>query len=111
MRVPESARLVRVELEGTASAAEGALLVRGDAHPFALAGEWAGGGALVGSEPIVVAGPEDDPFALLDVQPVVENADREAVGGGWFGYLGYSLGATLEPVPPSPPRPVPLPRF
>jgi para-aminobenzoate synthetase/4-amino-4-deoxychorismate lyase len=25
--------------------------------------------------------------------------------------LGYALGATLEPVPPSPPRPVPLPRF
>ncbi len=36
---------------------------------------------------------------------------RDAVGGGWFGYLGYSLGATLEPVPPSPPRATPLPAF
>ena len=73
MSVPETARLVRIELEGTLTAAEGALLVRGDAHPFALAGDWAGGGALVGSEPIVVAGPEEDPFALLDRQPTVDS--------------------------------------
>ena len=139
--VPETARLVRIELEGAASAAEGALLVRGDAHPFALAGDWAGGGALVGSEPIAIAGPEDDPFALLDHQPAVdagsEWVDPEAaaetshsgtevheppsggrggrvgdpVGGGWFGYLGYNLGARLERVPPPPPRHVPLPDF
>jgi para-aminobenzoate synthetase/4-amino-4-deoxychorismate lyase len=108
--VPARARLVRVPLEGGLEAAEGALLVRDDAHPFALAGDWAGGGALVGSEPLVVAGAGDDPFALLDVQPEVAH-DDDAVGGGWFGYLGYALGATLEPVPPSPPRPVPLPRF
>jgi para-aminobenzoate synthetase / 4-amino-4-deoxychorismate lyase len=132
--VPACARLVRVPLEGGPEAAEGALLVREDSHPFALVGDWAGGGALVGSEPLVVAGPEEDPFAVLDVQPDVdtaageaaggaalgeaaggaalgEAASSEAVGGGWFGYLGYALGATLEPVPPSPPRPVPLPRF
>ena len=47
--VPETARLVRIQLEGAAAAAEGALLVRGDDHPFALAGDWAGGGALIGS--------------------------------------------------------------
>jgi para-aminobenzoate synthetase/4-amino-4-deoxychorismate lyase len=110
MSVPETARLVRTPLEGTLTAAEGALLVRGDAHPFALTGDWAGGGALVGSEPLVVAGPDEDPFGLLDVQPMVE-ADDEAVGGGWFGYLGYNLGARLEPVPPPPPRHVPLPDF
>jgi aminodeoxychorismate synthase component I len=143
--VPGRARLVRVPLEGGPEPAEGALLVRDDAHPFALAGDWAGGGALVGSEPLVVAADDDDPFALLDVQPEVEAAalaaavagprdavgggaaggalreaasgealrgpPSEAVGGGWFGYLGYALGATLEPVPPPPPRPVPLPRF
>ena len=34
-----------------------------------------------------------------------------AVGGGWFGYLGYNLGARLERVPPPPPRHVPLPDF
>jgi para-aminobenzoate synthetase / 4-amino-4-deoxychorismate lyase len=143
-RVPATARLVRIELEGTASAAEGALLVRGDAHPFALAGDWAGGGALVGSEPVVVAGPEEDPFELLDRQPVIEETEDPSelvdlqpvieapvedpragadlarrgaagggrpVGGGWFGYLGYNLGARLERVPPPPPRHVPLPDF
>src|SRR5687767_12147918 len=117
MRVPETARLIRLPLEGTASAAEGALIVRGDAHPFALAGDWAGGGALVGSEPIAVAEPEEDPFEVLDRQPVVETEPAgeatagEPVGGGWFGYLGYNLGARLERVPPPPPRRVPLPDF
>ena len=71
MKLPAAARLIRIELEGTLAAAEGALLVRGDAHPFALAGDWAGGGALVGSEPLVLADPEDDPFDLLDQQPTV----------------------------------------
>ena len=116
MNVPAHARLVRVPLEGGPEAAEGALLVRDDSRPFALVGAWAGGGALVGSEPLVVASPEDDPFALLDVQPEVVGdappdalgaATPAAVGGGWFGYLGYSMGATLEPVPPSPHRPAP----
>jgi para-aminobenzoate synthetase/4-amino-4-deoxychorismate lyase len=135
MSVPDTARLVRISLEGTASAAEGALLVRGDAHPFALAGDWAGGGALVGSEPLAVADPEEDPFALLDRQPLLDpdppegvtplesprlkgsdplsrsDSDLDAVGGGWFGYLGYNLGARLERVPPPPPRHVPLPDF
>jgi para-aminobenzoate synthetase/4-amino-4-deoxychorismate lyase len=134
MAVPESARLVRIELEGELSAAEGTLLVRGDERPFALAGDWAGGGALVGSEPLVVAAPEDDPFELLDRQPLIEDAPGGgagaeagraeadgaeadgaeavgAVGGGWFGYLGYNLGARLERVPPPPPRHVPLPDF
>ena len=117
IQVPDTARLVRVELEGNASAAEAALLVRGDAHPFALAGNWAGGGALVGSAPVAVAGPEEDPFALLDVQPLMDavgvqpDALADGVGGGWFGYLGYSLGAQLERVPPPPPRHVPLPDF
>ncbi|HEX5896317.1 MAG TPA: aminodeoxychorismate synthase component I [Thermoleophilaceae bacterium] len=115
MTVPESARLVRIELDGELSAAEGTLLVRGDERPFALAGDWAGGGTLVGSEPLVVAETDEDPFELLDRQPLVEGADsgaaQDAVGGGWFGYLGYSLGARLERVPPPPPRHVKLPDF
>ena len=110
MTIPARARLVRIPLEGAAGAGDAALLVRGDVNPFALAGAWAGGGALVGSEPLVVAPPEGDPFSLLDEQPSVE-AEAEGVGGGWFGFLGYGLGATLETVPPGPPRPVPLPRF
>jgi para-aminobenzoate synthetase / 4-amino-4-deoxychorismate lyase len=109
--IPTTARLVRIELEGNVGAAEAALLVRGDPHPFALAGAWAGGGALVGSEPIAVADPADDPFELLDRQPAVNRAADGAVGGGWFGYLGYNLGARLERVPPPSPRHVPLPDF
>jgi aminodeoxychorismate synthase component I len=111
MRPPSRARFVRAPLEGGLSASEAALLVRADEHPFALAGDWAGGGALVGSQPLLVAPPDADPFALLDRQPEVEGDASGAVGGGWFGFLGYSLGATLESVPPSPPRPAPLPRF
>src|SRR3954467_10393515 len=111
MGVPERARLVRIELDGELSAAEGCLLVRGDERPFGLAGDWAGGGALIGSEPLVVAGPDEDPFELLDRQPVVGGEHHAAVGGGWFGYLGYNLGARLERVPPPPPRHVPLPDF
>jgi para-aminobenzoate synthetase/4-amino-4-deoxychorismate lyase len=110
MSVLETARLVRVPLDCTLPAHEGALLVRGDAHPFTLAGDWAGGGALAGSEPIVVADAEADPFSLLDEQPLVD-AEEEGVGGGWFGYLGYNLGARLERIPPPPPRHVPLPDF
>jgi para-aminobenzoate synthetase / 4-amino-4-deoxychorismate lyase len=109
--VPPRARLVRIPLEGGPEAADGALLVRDDTQPFALTGDWAGGGALVGSEPLATASATHDPFALLDAQPDVEPDGSDAVGGGWFGYLGYSLGASLEPVPPSPRRPAPLPRF
>jgi para-aminobenzoate synthetase / 4-amino-4-deoxychorismate lyase len=109
--IPRRARLVRVPLEGGPAAAEAALLVRDDERPFALTGDWAGGGAIVGSEPMVVPPSEADPFALLAEQPEVDGEAGSAVGGGWFGFLGYGLGATLEAVPPGPPRPVPLPRF
>jgi para-aminobenzoate synthetase/4-amino-4-deoxychorismate lyase len=128
MRPPRRARLLAVPLEGTMPAHRASLLVRGDKRPFTLTGAWAGGAALVGSEPLVVADQTDDPFAVLDRQPTVERGDdggaeeaagavggdgeaAGAVGGGWFGFLGYGLGARLEPVPPSPPRPVPLPAF
>ncbi|MGO9957283.1 MAG: chorismate-binding protein [Solirubrobacteraceae bacterium] len=101
--------------------------------PFALIGRWAGGGAIVGSDPLAVADDDADPFAVLDDQPscrgipgdglagddlarggVTGGAPRErslAVGGGWFGWLGYRLGARIERVPAGPPRPVPLPDF
>ena len=111
LTVPRSARLVRIPLEGGVSATDACLLVRDDRRPFALTGGWAGGGALVGSEPLVAAGEHEDPFELLDFQPEVSDAEQGAVGGGWFGWLGYGLGARLERIPPAPPRPAPLPQF
>ena len=109
--LPTNVRPFRVALRGSVSAADACLLVRGDERPFALPGAWAGGGALVGSEPVAVARADEDPFELLDRQPDVAHGDPAAVGGGWFGYLGYRLGARLERIPPGPPRPSALPDF
>ena len=49
-------RLVRVELESELTAVEALRALRGDDRPFALVGGWAGGGALLGSEPVRIAG-------------------------------------------------------
>jgi len=99
------------------------LLVRGDVRPFALVGDWAGGGALVGSAPVRVARADEDPFALLDeAGPGGPGAGSgsgravsgTAVGGGWFGWLGYGLGRRVEPgtsAPPPQPPPAGLPPF
>src|SRR4051794_17380758 len=101
-------RAVRIPLEGTPAPHEAVRTLRGDTGPFALVGDWAGGGALLGSEPIRVAYPGEDAFALLDEQPVVEPAGA-VVGGGWFGVLGYRLGRLVEELPADPPSPTPLP--
>ncbi len=99
----------RLALPWHLSAEEAALLVRGDRRPFALVGRWAGGGALIGSEPTRVAPPDADPFALLDQQPPVRAGEDGLVAGGWFGYLGYRLGARLEDLGAGPPAPAGLP--
>ena len=100
-------QVVRVPLAWTLPADAAALLVGGDERPFALIGRWAGGGALIGSEPIRVASAEEDPFALLDEQPFIKGGpgDRRgfAVAGGWFGALPYRLGHRLEAVSADPP--------
>ena len=79
-------RVKRIELGWDVSEIAVARLVRDDARPFALIGRWAGGGALIGSEPIRFATDADDPFALLDEHPLVEHRDataaRAPVGGG-----------------------------
>jgi para-aminobenzoate synthetase/4-amino-4-deoxychorismate lyase len=103
--------LVRVELESGLTPLEALRWLRDDERPFALIGRWAGGGAVLGSAPLRVAPPDGDPFTLLGELPEVTSDDDRAVGGGWFGYLGYSLGARLERLPPAPPRPLPLPPF
>ena len=101
-------RAVRIALESRLAPREALLALRGDAHPFALVGDWAGGGALLGSEPVRVLGPNEDPFAAFaDLPPV--HAGEAVVGGGWFGVLGYGLGALVERLPPPPPAPVPTP--
>ena len=108
-----AARLVRERLDAQGDPLLAARWLRGERRPVALSGAWAGGGVLLASEPVLVAGPDDDPFALLDALPAVAATtdDGPAVGGGWLGWLGFALGRTLEPVPPLPPRPVALPPF
>jgi para-aminobenzoate synthetase/4-amino-4-deoxychorismate lyase len=104
-----------VELGSDLTPLEALRTLRTDARPFALVGRWAGGGAVLGSDPLEVAPPDADPFTLLDQLPDLAatgpGEGEGAVGGGWFGYLGYSLGGRVEKLPPAPPRPVPLPPF
>jgi para-aminobenzoate synthetase/4-amino-4-deoxychorismate lyase len=89
-----------------------ALLVRGDRAPFALVGDWAHGGALVGSEPVRMGRPDEDAFGLLDDHPLLPSSalEDDVVGGGWFGFLGYGLGRQVEPrTSAPPPRPTAFP--
>lgn len=53
-----------------------------------LVGSWAGGGALLAAEPLLVLAPDVDPIGALGVVPRVE-PHGAVVGGGWFGWLGY----------------------
>ncbi len=108
------ARLQRVPLDCSLSPMKLLDALRDQRLPFALTGSWAGGGAIVGSEPLLVADPAEDPFSTLDRLPTPADGDRQhpdAVGGGWFGWLGYCLGSRIETLPAGPPRPVPLPDF
>ena len=56
-------------------------LLRRDRHPFALTGAWAGGRAVLGSEPVATHCAPADLAAVLG----------GPVSGGWVGYLGYGL--------------------
>jgi para-aminobenzoate synthetase/4-amino-4-deoxychorismate lyase len=114
----ERATLERVRLECSLAPARVLDALRGDELPFALTGNWAGGGAIVGSCPLAIAGVgrgagpgAPDPFATLDRLPTVGGGRLagDAVGGGWFGWLGYRLAALVERVPEGPPRPVAMP--
>jgi len=104
----------RVALDVETTPEQALLALRDDRRPFALVGEWAGGGALVGSEPLRAATGADEAFAALAQSGVPVGGESEAgdyaiVGGGWFGCLGYGLGRAVERLSPSPPRPAPLP--
>jgi len=106
-----AATLIREPLPCRLSPLRAALALRGEERPFALVGAWAGGGAILGSCPARVADPGQDLFAFLDEQPVIASrpAAAGAVGGGWFGFLGFELGRRVERLDPSPPAPDPLP--
>jgi para-aminobenzoate synthetase/4-amino-4-deoxychorismate lyase len=96
--------VIRIPLGTKLTLADVLRAVRDDPRPFALSGDWVGSRAIVGSSPTrIVEGPE-----ALEVLTDTSRAG-EAVGGGWFGYLGFPLGAVIERLPPAPPRPVPLP--
>ena len=99
--------LLREPLDADVAPARAALVLRGEERPFALIGAWAGGGAILGSEPARVARPDEDLFAVLDELPEV-SAGGPAVGGGWFGFLGFEARHRVERGHPPPPRPVPL---
>jgi para-aminobenzoate synthetase/4-amino-4-deoxychorismate lyase len=59
-----------------------------------------------------VAGADEDPFALLaDPGAPAPDAPAGFVGGGWFGYLGFGLGAGGERIVSPPPTRERLPRF
>jgi hypothetical protein len=63
------ARLVRVALDWARAPEDVLLLVRDDPAPFALIGDWCGGGALVGAAPVRVRAPGEDPFACSTTSP------------------------------------------
>ncbi len=111
---PEAVTLIRVPLRCRLAPARVLHSVSEQALPFALIGAWGGGGAIVGCDPIRMAGDGDDPFALLDQVPAIgdpRGIPDGAIGGGWFGWLGYRLAARVERVPLTPWRPVALPDF
>ncbi len=102
------ATLVRSQIESGLTPQEVLLALRAENRPFALVGRWAGGGAIVGSEPTHRVEDHEDPFAPFS-ESAPGGADDDAVGGGWFGHLSYGLGAAVESLLPPPPRPRPLP--
>ena len=102
--------MVRVALELDATPEQALLALRDDPRPFALVGDWAGGGALVGSEPLRVVTGAHAALAVLEQSRGVGGEGGEAVvGGGWFGWLGFAVGGAIERLTPGPPRPDPLP--
>jgi para-aminobenzoate synthetase / 4-amino-4-deoxychorismate lyase len=104
-----SFRLVRRPLGWDCAPADVLRLVREDAHPVALFGDWAGGGDVVAAEPQLVRAAPDALGDVVDAAfPSGSDGPGEllgAFGGGWIGYLGYSAGTGAPPA--SGPRALP----
>jgi para-aminobenzoate synthetase/4-amino-4-deoxychorismate lyase len=80
---------------------------RGRDRLVALLGAWHHGEALIAFDPVRVL--TGDPFDV-DLERSADQLGADAgFGGGWIGAWGYQLGATLERLPATPPRPVPQP--
>src|SRR2546423_1297591 len=94
--LPVVQAVVRVPLGSKLAPERAALLVRDEDRPFALIGRWAGGAALVGSEPIRVAADGEDPFALLDEQPALPDAEGLQSGAVGAARDGAAPGALLH---------------
>jgi para-aminobenzoate synthetase/4-amino-4-deoxychorismate lyase len=107
----ESACCIREPLDSALSLEQALLCLRGDLRPFALTGEWLGTAAILGSDPLIVAPANADPFCLLDAPEAPVEAGGAIVGGGWVGWLSYGLGARIEQLSPPPPAPVPRAPF
>ena len=119
--------MIRRKLPGGLSPLAVLTLLRNDASPFALIGDWAAGRAIVGSEPATVASPPQPLAQVLDdgTWPAPRGGcdrggDASAAsaagpgdgtprfGGGWVGYLGYGAAGQATPASaPGPPRQLP----
>jgi para-aminobenzoate synthetase / 4-amino-4-deoxychorismate lyase len=99
--------VLRLPLDASASPGEALRCLRDEPMPFALTGRWAGGGAVLGASPLRVAAGRGV-LAVVDTLPPVDGP-ADAVGGGWFGVLGFGLASAVERLPPWPPRTVPGP--
>ena len=94
------ARLVRRPLGWDLEPADVLRLVRGDAHPVALFGAWAGDSDVVAAEPVAVRSAPGNLAHVFDAPFPGGDGPAEArgaFGGGWIGYLGYSAGGAALP--------------
>ena len=62
-----------------------------------LTGNWAGGGALVATDPVEVVENAPDPFAVLATAHRIDgDVPPGVVGGGWFGWLSFAAGRDMR---------------
>jgi para-aminobenzoate synthetase / 4-amino-4-deoxychorismate lyase len=105
MRPQGWSRVVRRQLDWELSAADVLRLLRGDPHPVALLGAWAGGSDIVAAAPVRQCEELDG----TDPGDLAERAGEARFGGGWIGYLGFGAAGGMLPVPPAPGLPRRLP--